>query len=512
MKPSNELFDLIKSLSKSEKRFFKLHSALQSGEKNYLRIFDAIDRQKAYDEEALKKQFAKETFIRHLPSEKNHLYKLVLKALRAYHAESSITGVLKQHINNIEILFAKALYGEAEKMLVRAKKLAQAHERFYHWFELLGLEKMLIEEAYQSGDFSSNLDELIKEEGRVMERLQNLAAYNVLYSKINYVFRSGGYVRTGEEHAIVEEISDHPLIKGKNTALSQRASTICHYTQGFCYWARRDWATSYTKFARAKEILDKHPLLKMDLPKRYVRTLYYLIQCEIELGDGTHVLEHIGTMRRLPSEPGFGDLDIKLLVFCNSYLSELRHHDRQGTFAEAVQLEETVLQGMARIGEKLPKEFELEFFFLLSKVHFGAGNLNRSLSFLNKVLNDPEPALRQDIFTYARLFNLVVHYELGNFDLLEYIVRSTQRFLSKRKRAYGVEAALTEHIKKLARTNSEPARRELFHSLSNKLEELMKDPNESTVLKYFDIVAWVRAKVEGIPFAEAVQRTGAPSA
>ncbi|HQZ43738.1 MAG TPA: hypothetical protein PK735_12690, partial [Flavobacteriales bacterium] len=73
MKPSTELFDLIRSLTKSEKRFFKLHSSLQSGDKNYLRIFDSIDKQKAYDEEALKKQFAKETFIKHLPSEKNHL-------------------------------------------------------------------------------------------------------------------------------------------------------------------------------------------------------------------------------------------------------------------------------------------------------------------------------------------------------------------------------------------------------------------------------------------------------
>jgi hypothetical protein len=55
MKPSTELHDLIKSLTKSEKRFFKLHSSLQSGDKNYLRIFDAIDKQKVYDEDAIKK-------------------------------------------------------------------------------------------------------------------------------------------------------------------------------------------------------------------------------------------------------------------------------------------------------------------------------------------------------------------------------------------------------------------------------------------------------------------------
>ena len=57
MKPSSELFNLIKSLTKSEKRFFKLSSSLQSGEKNYLKIFDAIDEQDEYDEYALKDMF-----------------------------------------------------------------------------------------------------------------------------------------------------------------------------------------------------------------------------------------------------------------------------------------------------------------------------------------------------------------------------------------------------------------------------------------------------------------------
>ncbi|MCC6840535.1 MAG: hypothetical protein IT230_10285 [Flavobacteriales bacterium] len=506
MKPSNELFDLIRSLTKSEKRFFKLHSALQSGEKNYLRIFDAIDKQKEYNEAAIKKQFAKETFIRHFPSEKNHLYKLILKALRAYHADSSVTGVLKQHINNIEILFGKALYEEATKVLQRAKKIAKDHERLYLWFELLSWEKMLIEEAYHTGNFTRDLNSLIKEEEAVLEKLQNLATYNVLYAKINYVFRSGGYVRTDEEHAMVEEISGHPLIVGKNTALTHRASTICHYTQGFCQWAKRDWALSYAKFQRAKEILDKHPLLKKDLPQRYVRTLYYLIQCEIELGDFANVPADIEKLRELPGKPGFGDIDIRLLVFCNSWLSDLRYHDRSGNFAEGVLREEEVVKGMAMWDAQLPKEYELEFYFLLSTVNFGADNMNRSLYWLNKVLNDPEPALRQDIFTYARLFNLVVHYELGNFELLEYMVRSTQRYLSKRQRGFGVEAALIDHIKKLARSTSPEAKHKLLGSLRSVLDELMKDPNESTVLKYFNLRAWVAAKVEGQPFASMVQR------
>jgi hypothetical protein len=512
MKPSTELFDLIKALSKSEKRFFKLHSALQSGDKNYLRIFDAIDKQKAYDEEALKAQFAKETFIKHLPSEKNHLYKLILKALRAYHAESSVSGILKQEIKNIEILYQKALYAECNKLLHRAKRIARENERFYYWFELLNWEKQLLEEAYESGEFTKDLDALIEEERDVIEKLRNLAAYHILYSKINFAFRSGGYVRTDEEYAMVEEISEHPLIKGKNTALSHRAATICYYTQGFCHWARRDWSTSLEKFERVKRILDDHPRIKADLQKRYIRTLEYIINAQIELLDLDSARRNIALMRSLPDEPGFGGQNIATQVFVASYLAELRLLDRAGEQARAVAMAEEVEAGMLALGAGLHKEHELEFHWSLACVHFGAGRMNRALHWLNKVLNDNEQELRQDIFTYARLFNLVIHYELGNYDLLEYIVRSTQRFLSKRGRAHQVENLLMDRIKKLARATEPSTKRELFNGLQDQLAELLRDPNESLVLKYFDVLAWVQSHVEGVPFSDLLRKRASRAA
>ena len=506
MKPSTELFDLIKSLTKSEKRFFKLHSALQAGDKNYLRIFDAVDRQKAYDEEALKTLFAKETFIKHLPSEKNHLYKLILKALRAYHAESTVSGILKQEIKNIEILYQKGLYTECNKLLHRAKRIARDNERFYYWFELLSWEKMLLEEAYESGEFNKDLDALIEEERDVIERLRNLAAYHVLYSKINYAFRSGGYVRTREEHDMVEEIGGHPLIKGKNTALSRRAATICYYTQGFCHWAKRDWQASLEKFERVRTILDDHPLVKADLPKRYVRTLNYIINARIELLQLDQAARDIAQMRALAGSSGFSSISIETQIFVASHLCELRLLDRSGDYDKAVAMADDIVEGMEQIGPRLHKEHELEFHFLLALVHFGAGQYNKSLFWLNKVLNDNEPNLRQDIFTYARLFNLVVHYELGNYDLLEYIVRSTQRFLSKRQRAEQVELTLIEHVRKLARVQDQGKKVALFRSLHDRFVELFVDPNEGLVLKYFDVLAWVRSGMTGTTFAEAVRQ------
>lgn len=505
MKPSTELHDLISSLTKSEKRFFKLHSALQSGDKNYLRLFDAVDKQDAYDEEDIKRQFAGERFIRHLPSEKNHLYKLILKALRAYHAEGTISGILKQEIKNIEILYDKALYKECNKLLHRAKRIALENEKFYYLFELQNWEKMLLEEAYESGEFTKDLDALIEEERDVIEKLRNLAAYHILYSKINYAFRSGGYVRSDEEYAMVEEIAQHPLIVGKNTALSKRAATICYYTQGFCAWAKRDWSTALIKFLRVREILDEAPQLKRDLAKRYVRTLHYVINARIESGMYEEARVDIDRMRSLSEEDGFRGIQIGMHIFQASYLAELRLFDRMGEHEKGMAIVPDVVAGLEDQAPHLAKEYELEFWYALACLHFGAGQMNKALFWLNKVLNDTEPTLRQDIFTYARLFNLVVHYELGNYDLLEYIVRSTHRFLHKRDRAHQMETVLIELIRKLARATKPAVRRELFIALREHVSELMSDPQESLALKYFDFKAWTHAHAEEIPFSEAVK-------
>ncbi len=55
--PSNKLFKLIKSLSGTEKRYFKVFVNSRQGdrESKYLLLFEAIEEQTLFDDEALKK-------------------------------------------------------------------------------------------------------------------------------------------------------------------------------------------------------------------------------------------------------------------------------------------------------------------------------------------------------------------------------------------------------------------------------------------------------------------------
>ncbi|PHR47628.1 MAG: hypothetical protein COA32_06645 [Fluviicola sp.] len=504
MKPSNELFVLIRSLTKSEKRFFKLSSAIQTGEKNYLKIFDFIDGLEEYDEEALKEEFKRETFVKHLPSEKNHLYKLILKSLRSFYSEQSSASILKEELKNVEILYNKALYKECRKFLKRAKKIATDHEKFYYLIELISWEKRLIEESYESGDFDVDLNQIIEEESEIVAKLRNLAEYHILYSRINAIFRSGGFTRTEQEQDTVREISDNYLIKGKNTAISTRAASICYYIKGLCAWTNREFNDSYTFFNRTKEILDNNPKLKQDLGKRYTLTLFHLMRSYMDDANYDMAQEMIENIRSLKDKKGFKSTDLSLKITSISIIDQMNLYNLRGNFEAAYDFYESNKKEVDIILHKASKEQKIKLQYTNAYTLFGIQNYKGALSVLNDILNDNEQKLRQDIYSFARILNLMVHYELENYQLIEYSANSTLRYLKKIDRNYNIESYFVKQLKKVSKIVYDKGDAN-FKELKEGLKDYLKDNKERVILDYIDVVSWTKSKVEGTSFEDVVR-------
>src|ERR1051326_780485 len=127
--PSDALFRLIRSMSKSEKRHFKLYASRHSvAENNYIKLFDAIDRQRQYDENSILKKFEKQTLVNRFPITRNRLYETVLRSLDAFHSQSSTDAQLKRDLHFAEILYKKSLYDQCARVLASAKRVAERHE------------------------------------------------------------------------------------------------------------------------------------------------------------------------------------------------------------------------------------------------------------------------------------------------------------------------------------------------------------------------------------------------
>jgi len=146
----------------------------------------------------------------------------------------------------------------------------------------------------------------------------------------------------------------------------------------------------------------------------------------------------------------------------------------------------------------------LVFYYKIACLYFGSGDNERAIDYLNKIINW-KVDLRTDLQCYARLLHLIAHYELGNYQLLEYLIKSVYRFMAKMKNLSTVEEEIFKFIKKsfsLSPQKLIPA----FENLKEKLQQLQGNPLESRSFMYLDIIAWLESKIEGVPVQEVRRR------
>src|SRR5258708_9698016 len=125
---SDALFQLIKSLEKSEKRNFKLYIKRNSGSEDLkiTQLFDAMDKMEEYDEAQLL-QKNKSIKKQQLSNAKAHLYRQILSSLRLIKNDDNIDIQLHEQLDHARILYNKGLYLQSLKMLDLLKENAKAH-------------------------------------------------------------------------------------------------------------------------------------------------------------------------------------------------------------------------------------------------------------------------------------------------------------------------------------------------------------------------------------------------
>ena len=181
-------------------------------------------------------------------------------------------------------------------------------------------------------------------------------------------------------------------------------------------------------------------------------------------------------------------------------------HDRRGEFEEALVTVDSMIDGLNLYKNKLSKEQAILFYYNIAYIYFGVGNYKEALKWINKILNDNEQSLRQDVYAFSKIFNLIIHYELGNNDLLEYTIKSTSRHLKKTNKDYLAQDSIIKFIKKLIKLDKKEDQLQHFISGKKELEKLFEDPNESIVQEYFDFLAWYSSKIDNTSFPEAIKR------
>lgn len=507
-KSQDHVHRLIRSMTRAEKRYFKLFTSrgpVEEPSSNHL-LFDAIAAMEQYDEPALMRKFKDEAFTRRFAITKRRLYESILKSLDANHAESSVDARLHRLLHQVELLHQRALYEDSEKMLQSVRRLAEEHGRAPALLAAAEWERRLIECRNYAGVSEARLDDLLEV---VSDARSSQADIDVLWdlkSRLLMMLYRDGQARDAETRAKVAAMLDHPLLREENQLTTPKARFYFHHLHGAAAFAIGDMETCHVHLARNLELLNKERRRFIDEPNLVLGVMSNLIYACIRSGRYAEASKLLKAFRLVPGQwnmPESDDLDLKL--FSTTTSLELSIHSGLGEFSKALELAPVVERGLVKHAERLGPVRKAGLHYQMAYAAFGAGQHERALHWLNELLNQVRLDDSSDTVCFGRMLQLLALYEVGKLDLLAYTLRNTERFLRLRERKYRFEPLFLQLIRNLLKSAKGADRDKHLDDFREALVQLMQDPLERSVLDHFDPIAWVEGKRSGTAYSEVVR-------
>ncbi|TAL62667.1 MAG: hypothetical protein EPN85_02135, partial [Bacteroidetes bacterium] len=501
MKATEDLFDLIQSLSKTEKRYFKQHSKLHViGERNsYLLLFDAIAAQKKYNEPQLLKRFQGANFVKRFAAAKYFLYRQVLKTLRSYH--SSIHSQTRDLIHEAEILYEKGFFKQARKFIFKAKQTARKYEMHWAMPELFRMEEIL----FTQWDDNKSLNTLLEEKTTALTVQQNIQAYRDIYFRVAFLYFQYGKAREKKHLREMEKIVSCRLMLDESLADSSYSALQFHYTWHIYWHAAADMTKAAYHAEKSIEIFHKNPdLISINL-MIYFANMSNLLSNVLMAKQYEKVQSLLASLQNAQR---FAKTQIQKTRYYFDYNNPmLGYLNETGQFPKAAALIPAIAGEFEKHKERLSEIQKAVICATISQSYFGGRQYDKSIYWLNRVRNEINLNTYQDIQSFLPVFYLIVNYEAGKNSLLPYLIQSVYRFLKKKERLYKFEIVLIHFLRTaLPKVNTRKELIQEFKKLKTKILEFEKDPYEKNAFLYFDYISWLESKIENRPFAEVVRQ------
>lgn len=510
MKNPSDLFQLVRSLSKSEKRYFKIYASRHviGEQNNYIKLFDAIDRQKEYDEEAVRKEFAAEVFIKQLSVTKNYLYRLILESMRAYHAERTPRAQVRGLLNDVDFLVGRRLFGQADKVIDKAIKTAQANEEYVLLLEAMALQRTIMREIRYEDQSPDDIERFYTAFLETLSLVDNVARYWQLSAVMYLSYVTKGSTRDADDFRQLEELLAHPLLASEDQALTFEARQFYYHIHSTYNFIRGDYKAAHASSVKLINLLESRPQYLLTNTLGYLGIITNFLIDSFYLGYLDEFFDKIRSLRSLlDTYPELRTEQLEAEIFKNTYNLELFAYTDLGEYEKGLKIVGDIEAGLERYGEYIDAATLLTFYYNLATLHFIAEKYNEALKWINVIINETDAEVRADVDCFARIFSLVIHFELGNYDLLEYLLKSTYRYLYKRNRLYQFESVVLRFIRKLTRVHTREQLLELFAEAREELQPLAEDPLEKKAFEFFHPLLWLESKIERRKFADLVRKT-----
>ncbi len=453
MVKKEHLFYLINSLSKSEKRYFKIFCFNKDKTNNYLQLFNEIEKQDIYNEDLIRIRFKDQSFIKQLHVTKNYLRQLILASLRSYHQKSSREMEVRNILNNIEILFNKELYDLCQNEIQRADKIIQEFGLQVQELDLISWKRklLLLKHKITSPDIKILLmqeAEAIKAKGQI----NNL--WNALADVFNYA--------NDEDQFFLKKY------KLKESESDQTAKVMRHnllYIYNVINGREKEGLDNLQNSIDHQELF---PHRIKENPEPYLTAINNKLSYLIRLREYEKAFPLSEQIRQTVTRFNLKESKFTYRMIVRSFNLELEMLRDSKQYEEGIVLIEKIKDFLNTHRDLLSTEYRVLLYFQFTSIYFNAEKYLEALHWAQEMFAIKAYSARIELQGYTRILNLMIHFELKNTMVLKFAVENTRRFLKKHRKKQAFEDIMLRFFSKISKTPTAEYK-EVFLQLYKKL-------------------------------------------
>ncbi|MFT4204177.1 MAG: hypothetical protein QM610_09720 [Chitinophagaceae bacterium] len=502
---TDELFQLVKSLEKSEKRNFRLYLKRLSGSEDMksVQLFDYLDKTEDFEEDTFLK---KNPGIKkqQLSNIKAHLYRQLLASLRMVLDESDIETYLDEQLVNANILYNKGLYLQSLRILDRIKSVAKSNFQMTYLLQIVIFEKK-IEALHITRSTEDRAATLSREIEEINARLTMQGRLSNLSLQLYGWYIKMGHARDEKDVMAVKLFFETNMPKVNLGELNFYEKMYYYQSHCWYYFILQDFRLYFRHAQKWLDLFEDHPQLQSIETGQYIKAFHNLLSAHFETNNYERFDPLLQRFRAFAdSLAANGNYNIRVQVFTYLSIARLNQHFMHGSFSEGLLLVPEMEEGLKMYGLHLDRHRILVFYYKIACLYFGSGDNDNCIRYLNKIIHI-KYSLRTDLQCYARLLHLIAHYELGNVEILDSLTKSVYRYMAKMKNLTIVEEEIFHFLRNSLKQKPGKQMTKPFVQLKNKLEKYEGNPLEARSFMYLDIIGWLESKIRNIPVQDVIK-------
>jgi hypothetical protein len=352
--------------------------------------------------------------------------------------------------------------------------------------------------------FQSRSEKLLQASTVLSHRVENSVVYSNLFLELYGIYTKVGVVRNESDYAEIKQLFESKLPNNEIAELGFNEKLMLYNTHVWYNLIVQDFLNGYRYAQRWVDLFEQYPEMISYEREMYLKGIHNLLLALFHIRNYAKYIEILTMLQSLPYAELPGD-NIRVHYFLYLYTAKINQHYLEGSFSDGLIHVPEIDIFLSRYAHIIDVHRIMVIHYKLACLYFGAGDTKNAVRYLNLVIHSGERAWREDIQSFARILNLIAHYELGNDLLVEYQIKSVYRFLLKMNEMNGVQMEIFSFLRKLPLQS--PAQRvSVFSELKLNLLQLSEERFEKRPFLYLDIISWLEAKIEGITVQETVQR------